>query len=108
MLRELPWRQFVAWKRFDIVSPFSDHRADWHAASICAMIANTAIAGRGGMKRFDVEDFLLEFGPPKLPTVMRDEREEKAKAKLAASSRMKFLARKHAAFANAELKKKRR
>jgi hypothetical protein len=67
LLHELSWRQFLAWKAYDELEPIGGLRGDWHAASICTMLANIAAAQSGSKKRFRVADFLLEFGPERAP-----------------------------------------
>ena len=62
MLRRLPFKQLLEWEAFDQLEPIGGRRGDWQAASICSMLANIAIAKGRSRKRFQVKDFLLEFG----------------------------------------------
>lgn len=61
MLDEITWEQFQEWLAYEVVEPFGERRADWQAASVCAVVANVAAAKSGSRKRFKVSDFLLEF-----------------------------------------------
>lgn len=61
MLSELSAPQFRKWRTFYALEPLADQRADWHAASICAAIWNTALIKVRSPKRFRVQDMLLEF-----------------------------------------------
>ncbi len=61
LLASLTTKQLLEWQVFYNLEPFGDRRADFHAASICSILANIAAArGRSG-KRFSTRDFLLEF-----------------------------------------------
>lgn len=62
MLRRLTAKQLLEWKQYDDIEPIGDLRRDWHAASICCVLANLAVVKSGGRKRFKVKDFLLEWG----------------------------------------------
>ncbi|MCR4301789.1 MAG: DUF4035 domain-containing protein [Sulfuricaulis sp.] len=60
MLRGLTAKQFMAWVSYMRLHPIGERRADYRAASVCAVIANV---NRGkDQKPFTVEDFLLKFG----------------------------------------------
>ena len=61
MLNEITWEQFQEWLAYEVVEPFGEKRADWQAASVCAVVANAASITSGSRKRFKVSDFLLEF-----------------------------------------------
>jgi hypothetical protein len=61
MLSEISWEQFQEWLAYEVVEPFGDRRADWHFASVCAVVFNTAAATSGSRKRLKPSDFLLEF-----------------------------------------------
>lgn len=62
MLSEMSVAQFRRWVAFYESEPSGDARADWHAASICAAIWNTALLRVGSKRQLRVSDFLLEFG----------------------------------------------
>lgn len=61
MLARMTFDDFLNWRAFDLIEPFGDRRADYHAASICAAIFNAALMRGGSKKRVRVSDFLLEF-----------------------------------------------
>lgn len=61
MLDRMSFDDFLNWRAFDLIEPFGDRRADYHAASICAAVFNAALMRGGSRKRVRVSDFLLEF-----------------------------------------------
>jgi len=61
MLERMSFDDLMWWRAFDLIEPFGDRRADYHAASICAAIYNTTLMRGGSRKRMSPSDFLLEF-----------------------------------------------
>jgi hypothetical protein len=47
------------------LEPLGEERQDWHAALIASVLANVWRDTKKQPRPFPVEDFLLEFGPPK-------------------------------------------
>lgn len=47
---------------YEELEPFATHRADVHAASICATVMNAMAMAVGSKNRFEVKDYLLQFG----------------------------------------------
>lgn len=100
MLRRLTFKQLAEWQAYENIEPFGDKRADWHAASICAAVANVTLAVHKQKKRFRVSDFLLEFGDHK------DVKEEVTPRQT--WQEMKFIAQMQVALANAEEAKRKK
>lgn len=90
----MTWRQLQEWMAYDLISPIGDRRGDWQAAAICAAVANVMMAVNRGRKRFNVSDFLLEFGK----VVKRAKDVEEGKS----WQEMKFIAQMCAAASRAE------
>jgi hypothetical protein len=100
MLDRMSFDDFLNWRAFDLIEPFGDRRADYHAASICAAVFNTALMRGGSRRRVRVSDFLLEF------------KDAEAKVDEAAPNagwqRMKWIAKMHFASSKATKDKPRR
>ena len=62
MLRETPFWKLLQWRAFDQIEPFGEHRADWHAAQICATLMNIAAKEM----KFRPRDLLIEFKDPEV------------------------------------------
>lgn len=100
MLDRMSFDDFLNWRAFDLIEPFGDRRADYHAASVCAAVFNAALMRGGSKKRVRVSDFLLEF---KDAVTKVEEAGPNA-----GWQRMKWLAKMHFAASKATDKKPRR
>lgn len=67
LLRELTGRQFIEWFVYAKMEPFGDHRADYHAAQILAMLANIYRDPEKTPRAAVPEDFLLKFKETEAP-----------------------------------------
>lgn len=85
--------EFLDWRAFDLICPYGDRRADYHAASICAAIYNTTLMQGGSRKRLSPTEFLLEFKDV--------EKKDPEAAPAAAWQHMKSIARMHFAISKA-------
>lgn len=66
MLRELTVKQFAELMAYKKMEPFSELRADYRAASIVQVVANTM--GRGKkQKPYTLDEMRLKFGEPDQP-----------------------------------------
>jgi len=61
MLDAMSFDDFMNWRAFDLIEPFGDRRADYHAASICAAVFNSMLIRVGSRRRMSLQDFVLEF-----------------------------------------------
>ena len=78
MLRSITARQFMEWMAYARLEPFDEVRADYRAASICALLANI---NRGAkQKAYTIEDFLLKFDRTKTRRQTAQEQEQIARA----------------------------
>ncbi len=71
MLQEISWDEFLEWIEYASLEPFDETRADYRAASICALIANVNRDRRSRPSPFQVSDFLLLFGEDEKPREQR-------------------------------------
>lgn len=63
MLRSLTWQQLVEWELFTrLEGGFEEDRADYRAASIASMIANTNRDPKKHPAPWPMTDFLVQFG----------------------------------------------
>jgi hypothetical protein len=90
MLESMTFDDFLNWRAFDLIEPFGDRRADYHAASICAAMFNATLMSKGSKKRVRVSDFLLEFRDAEAKI-------EEEQASSAGWQRMKWIAKMHVA-----------
>jgi hypothetical protein len=102
MLERMSFDDLMWWRAFDLIEPFGDRRADYHAASICAAIYNTTLMRGGSRKRMNPTDFLLEFKDVETP----DAPEQAGTPPTAGWQQMKSIAKMHFALSKALSKPK--
>lgn len=61
MLAEMPFKEFLRWRAFDVVDPIGGRRGDWQSAAMCSTLANCFAMLTKSKKRWTPEQFLLEF-----------------------------------------------
>ena len=67
LLSEIDSREISEWIAFNNIEPFGEQRADLRAAMIACVMAN---AWRGkNQPAFKLDDFILNFDPPKQQSV---------------------------------------
>ena len=96
MLDRIPFWQLLEWEEFDKTNPIGRQRGDWQAASMCAAFMNGIAIMMRSRKRFNVKDFLLEYGAQKLGSDGDKKRQT--------WKEQKFIARMFVAMANAKRK----
>lgn len=64
----MPYAEFVDWVAYSRIEPFSDERADWRAALVASVMAETHRGQTKRKKPYQPKDFLLKFEKPQVQT----------------------------------------
>lgn len=103
----MSFRQFLGWIAYNEIEPIDDRqnaerRADFRAASICATVMNATAIHMQSKTRFEVKDFVLEYGSAK------DKTTKKAAPQRQTWQEQKFIAQMMVAASKADQRKKKR